>query len=354
VSLLVCPSPLRDAEELPSSLSSLPPAPDGPALPQPRGPVSRALIELLRDAPDATDGRAPIALSSTDEDAHLALHCIYELSYRGFAGVSDEWEWDPRVLAVRRTLERRFEDEVRRAVAVSGLTDGARTVQDVIDRFSGPSLSSFMAREGSREQFTEFCIHRSAYQLKEADGHSWGLPRFSGPRKAAFVEIQADEYGNGRIGEAHADLFASVLTALGTDAAYGSHIDAIPATTLATDNLVSLFGTQRRLRSALLGHLAGFEMTSVVPMSRYLQAARRLGLGPRVERFYAVHVDADTHHGALAATQLVGADPEADGLDSTEIRFGTAAMLVLEDRFARSVLDAWAAGRSSLRTASAA
>lgn len=41
-------------------------------------------------------------------------------------------------------------------------------------------------------------MHRSAYQLKEADPHSFALPRVpAGRAKAAFVEIQADEYGGG-------------------------------------------------------------------------------------------------------------------------------------------------------------
>ena len=222
---------------------------------------------------------------------------------------------------------------------------------EVLGRADGPSLSGHMAREGTRDEFVEFCVHRSAYQLKEADPHSWGLLRLSGPRKAALVEIQADEYGNGRVGQAHADLFADVLTALGVDATYGAHIDAIPAVTLATDNVVTLFGSHRRLRSALLGHLAGFEMTSVAPMSAYARAARRLDLGPAVERFYDVHVEADEHHGALASSRLVGGDPEADGLSTPDILFGAAAMSVLEDRFARHLLDSWARGRSSLRSA---
>ena len=51
-------------------------------------------------------------------------------------------------------------------------------------------------------------MHRSAYQLKEADPHSWALPRLSGPPKAALVEVQADEYGGGRPERIHAELFA--------------------------------------------------------------------------------------------------------------------------------------------------
>ena len=330
-----------------------------PPLPSPRGPLTEWLCRVLTRDPDdvASPGYrlhkavASIPDTTTDDDAQLALHCIYELSYRGFAGVDDAWEWAPPLLDLRRALEARFERDVRAAVERAGLTAGAATVAEVLGRASGPSLSGHMASEGTRAEFVEFCVHRSAYQLKEADPHSWGLLRLSGPRKAALVEIQADEYGNGRVGRAHADLFADVLVALAVDASYGAHLDAIPAVTLATDNLVTLFGGHRRLRSALLGHLAGFEMTSVAPMSAYARAARRLDLGPAVERFYDVHVEADEHHGALASSRLVGGDPEADGLSTPDILFGAAAMSVLEDRFARHLLDAWARGRSSLRTA---
>jgi len=56
-------------------------------------------------------------------------------------------------------------------------------------------------------QLRELCIHRSAYQLKEADPHSWALPRLHGGPKAALVQIQADEYGNGDPQRIHAKLF---------------------------------------------------------------------------------------------------------------------------------------------------
>ena len=56
-----------------------------------------------------------------------------------------------------------------------------------------PSLPTFIEREATAEQVLEFMIHRSAYQLMEADPPSWGLPRLWGTPKAAMVEIQADE-----------------------------------------------------------------------------------------------------------------------------------------------------------------
>ena len=130
----------------------------------------------------------------------------------------------------------------------------------------------------------EFAIHRSAYQLKEADPHTFAIPRLGGPGRSAMIEIQADEYGGGRPGEAHAELFAAAMTDLGLDATFGHYVDRLPGSTLATDNLVSLFALQRRLRGALIGHLALFEMCSVTPMSRYLAAARRIGEAPNLER----------------------------------------------------------------------
>ena len=144
-----------------------------------------------------------------------------------------------------------------------------------------PSLSKHLEREGTHAQLLEFVVHRSAYQLKEADPHSWALPRLSGPPKAAMVEIQADEYGGGRADRIHAVLFAKTMARLGLDSAYGAYLDLIPGITLATVNLMSLLGLHRRWRGAIVGHLALFEMTSSVPNRRYGAALRRLGATTR-------------------------------------------------------------------------
>jgi hypothetical protein len=77
-----------------------------------------------------------------------------------------------------------------------------------------PSLSRHLEREGTRDQMLEFIVHRSAYQLKEADPHSWALPRLTGAPKAAMVEIQADEYGGGDAARMHSALFAKSMNGL--------------------------------------------------------------------------------------------------------------------------------------------
>ena len=113
--------------------------------------------------------------------------------------------------------------------------------------------------------------HRSAYQLKEADPHTWAIPRISGQAKATMVEIQVDEYGNGNGSRMHSALFAETMTALGLDPRPNRYLNELPGFTLATVNLISFLALHRRLRGALVGHLALFEMTSVGPMGRYLK-----------------------------------------------------------------------------------
>src|SRR5438045_2693004 len=98
---------------------------------------------------------------------------------------------------------------------------------------------------------------------------------------------------------------AGVSTAAGVGvrtgvAVGGAYLDRLPGTTLATTNLISLFGLHRRWRGALVGHLALFEMTSVVPMARYSAALERLGVGRVARRFYDVHVEADAVHQFIA------------------------------------------------------
>jgi hypothetical protein len=285
-----------------------------------------------------------------DEDLQLALYCCYELHYRGFDGVDPDWEWAPGLLATRATLEAAFEGALIDGVGpVDAPADVAEGLRAAIDRAGGPSLSGHIASDGTLTQLRELCIHRSAYQLKEADPHTWALPRLHGAPKAAMVEIQADEYGGGAEADMHASLFADTMRSVGLDPTYGAYLDRIPGITLATTNLISLFGLHRRWRGALVGHLAGFEMTSVAPMGRYAEALVRLGIPEAGRRFYDVHVEADAWHEQLAAGALAGGLVDLEPELAADVVFGTEALLLVEERFARHVLRCWGEGRPSLR-----
>jgi heme oxygenase-like protein len=315
-------------------------------LPRPRGAVTEHLLDALA-GPVQPLPSAPAP--SDEEDLQLALYLCYELHYRGLPGIDERWEWEPSLLALRGGLERRFEADLRRDVPVPQQGDAMDVALRAIETADdSPSLSKHLERRGTLEQFLEFVIHRSAYQLKEADPHSWALPRLTGGPKAAMVEIQADEYGGGDPRRIHAQLFADAMDALGLDSRYGAYVDRIPGVTLATVNLMSMFGLHRRLLGAIVGHLALFEMTSSLPNRRYATGLRRLGF-PDATGFFDEHVVADAVHENVAAVDLAGGLARAEPALEPDILWGAAALIELEGRFARHLLRSWEAGRSSLR-----
>jgi hypothetical protein len=323
------------------------------ALPQPRGPVSEALLAALRKPPHALDA---VAVGDIDlEDLHLALYCCYELHYRGFAGVDDRWEWTPSLIAFRGALEARFEVELLDLVGAPGEPPEPAEIdvllRELMQDDAAPSVSTFIEREATSEQVLEFMAHRSAYQLKEADPHSWALPRLWGKPKAAMVEVQADEYGNGRPDAIHAELFARSMQAVGLNPAYGAYLDQIPGVTLATVNLMSFFGLHRRLRGAIVGHLALFEMTSSVPNRRYATGLRRLGYSEDACLFFDVHVVADAVHESVAAVDLAGGLAKQDPSLGADVLWGARALLEIDGRWARHMMSAWEDDESSLRPA---
>jgi hypothetical protein len=146
----------------------------------------------------------------------------------------------------------------------------------------------------------------------------------------------------------HSELFASTMLALGLDAGYGAFVDLLPGTTLATVNLITMFGLHRRLRGALIGHLAVFEMTSVTPMQRYSGALDRLGVATSARRFYDLHVIADESHEEIALHQMVAGLIEDDPALGPDVVFGARAVLFVEASFAAALLCSWQRGVSSL------
>ena len=323
-----------------------------PELPAPRGDLSAWLTERLREPALLPDEPPPVdpADPLTDEDFQLSLYVLYELHYRGFRGVDPDWEWEPGLLRVRAGLERSFEAAVR---AVAGPIDAATTdvpakLAELLEEYKGPPLGRYLEMHATLDQFREFVVHRSAYQLKEADPHSWAIARLSGPPKVALVEIQSDEYGGGRPERQHARLYAQTMEALGLDPTYGAYLGLIPGSTLATVNLMSLFGLHRRLRGAIVGHLALLEMDSTQPNRRYGNALRRLGFGPDATDFYDEHVEADAVHEALAAHDLAGALAASEPELTADILFGAQALLALDETVGKRQYAAFRAGESSL------
>jgi heme oxygenase-like protein len=322
-------------------------------LPSHRGEISEFLLAALRRTPHSL---ARLALPGIDDplgdhDLQLALYLCYELHYRGLPDVDERWEWEPSLLALRAQLEEIFEDALRQAVPLHDESPRGEPVDVALRAIAareGVALSPYIQRQASVQQVREFLVHRSAYQLKEADPHSWAIPRLDGPPKAALIEIQADEYGGGRPEWIHAELFARSMRSLGLDPTYGAYLDLIPGITLATVNQMSLFGLHRRLRGAIVGHLALFEMTSSIPNRRYGDGLRRLGWNGDATLFFDEHVEADAVHENVATVDLAGGLVRQDPSMQSSIIWGALTLAHLGERWAAHVLGCWEDGRCSL------
>jgi hypothetical protein len=320
------------------------------SFPLSRGPLSQALFAALSGTPGALETPSVHDDALTGDDFHLALYVAYELHYRSWPGVDDRWEWNPALIAFSSSLERAFEERLRDEIGTVGCSPErvADELWSILDA-APPTMSRFIEREASLAQLREFVVHRSAYHLKEADPHTWALPRLAGKPKAAMVEIQMDEYGSGNAARMHSQLFADTMQALGLDSTYGAYVDRLPGATLATVNLMSMFGLHRRWRGAIVGHLAAFEMSSSGPNRRYAAGVRRLGF-ERAAPFFDEHVEADSLHEQIAANDLAGGLAREQPELAPDILFGARALLAIDEHWTNHVLGAWAAGESSLFT----
>ncbi|WP_165777718.1 iron-containing redox enzyme family protein [Amycolatopsis antarctica] len=282
------------------------------------------------------------------DDLQLALYLCYELHYQGLAGVDDAWEWNLALLGLRAELEARFVEELRCRVAGGADTESALDAL-LVEPADAYGVSHHLRDSGQWRQVQELFVHRSAYHLKEADPHAWVIPRLRGRAKAAVVAVEYDEFGGGRAERMHSTLFANLMAESGLDTRYLAYLDAIPGTTLATVNVMSLFGLHRRHRGALVGHFAATEITTGPNAQRMETALRRMGAGPDVVLFYTEHIEADAVHEQVLREDVIGAVLEENPALAADVVFGIQASEYVEGRAAQRLLEAWRDGLSSLR-----
>lgn len=323
-------------------------------LPRPAGELSASIAAGIRRPGSSVDISAlpGPACALHELDFQLGLWMLYELHYRSFEDVSDDAEWEPELLVARLALEEIFDAALERECsaqvdrfAMGRLSDLPDDIFRLTETFEGPSIPEYVQRKATLDQVREFLLLRSIYHLKEADPHSFTIPRLTGAAKAGLVELQYDEYGDGKADRVHQDLFRTALRGAGLDPTYGAYVEAAPAETLAVSNVMSLFGLHRGRRAAAMGHLAAFEATSSVPCRRYAAGIRRVGLGDVVASYFDEHVEADAVHEQLAVrgicAALVADHPELQ----RDIVLGVVACLTLDRLAGVPLIAAWREGR---------
>ena len=136
-------------------------------------------------------------------------------------------------------------------------------------------------------------------------------------------------------------MYADALRAAGLDARYGAYIDEVSAVSLASANVMSLFGLNRRLRGAALGHLAAFEATSSVPCRKIAIGIERVGLPDAVTAYFHEHVEADAVHEQVATRDICGTLVAEDPLLRDDVLFGAACCLHLAALSGQELLQRW-------------
>lgn len=323
-------------------------------LPTARGPMSARVLDIFTGSDDLlsashVDLPSDVSFDGRSDDVQLALYLCYEVQYTGLPG-TEHLEWNVGLIEIRQTLERAFRAAIGEEIARSsagrrsaptGPDAVGATIRHLLASDDGPSLSRQMESSGTLEQMRDVIVHRSPYQLKEGDPHTAGVQRMNGRAKQILVQIQAGEYGADAPGRrTHAALFADTMCSLGLDPTPNAYLDVLPASSLAISNLISMFGLNRRWRGALVGQLAAFEMTSVIPMGRYAAGLLRMGAPDRARRFYDVHVMADAEHEVMAV-DMVEQQCTLEPATAVDVVFGVQSTLVVERWFAETLLRRW-------------
>ncbi|MEO5876834.1 MAG: iron-containing redox enzyme family protein, partial [Streptosporangiaceae bacterium] len=118
--------------------------------------------------------------------------------------------------------------------------------------------------------------------------------------------------------------------------------------TLATVNMMSLFGLHRALRGAMVGHFAAIEISTGPSARRMAGALERLGAGGRATLFYTEHIEADAVHEQVLRRDVIGGLLEHEPELAADVVFGIQATELLEGRLTDHLLARWDAGDDSL------
>ena len=320
------------------------------ALPAPRGPLSECVLAALRDEAPPRD--PPPVLEPYGEDAQLTLYCLYELHYRGFAGVDAEREWDPDLLRVRRALERAFlaalRADVPPATTSSGRSPGCSPSR------STPRAPACRTTCSARRSLAAARVPRAPLALPPQGSRSAGLgdpATARGRPRRRWSPSSTTSTARATRSACTRGCSPAMMDALGLDDRYGAYLDAAPAATLAEVNLMSLCGLHRAVRGALVGQFATVELTSSPGSDRLVRAMHRLGLHADgvgvLRRAHRGRRRARAAHAPRCARPAAGRRAQL----ADDVVFGIRASTLLADRFDDQLLTAWSNPRTSLRHA---
>ena len=310
----------------------------------PRGPLSLAVLSALSGR-SGTLGHVP-ALGDVDplvdDDFQLALYLCYQLDFSRAS--SPDWQWDQELLNFRSALEDAFVTRLREdvgAVKPKRTNDVVAGLHELIATASGPSVPTYLGQKGSLDQLREYLVHRSVNELREVDPYAYESSSLAG-RHTPVSMTTADRGSTADVTQRSRASFGDTMAAVNLDATPGAYVVRLPASTLATANLGTMFGQHSQWRAALAGLVAVLEMSSAASKEQFSITLARFGIGAEGRRFFETSLDLAAQEALIA--HLIRTEP---GLRA-DVLFGAACALRLEKRCSRYALGSWAKHRPSL------
>ncbi|TFB86318.1 iron-containing redox enzyme family protein [Cryobacterium algoricola] len=145
-------------------------------------------------------------------------------------------------------------------------------------------------------------------------------------------------------------LFAATMRGVGLDDRYGVYAGAVLAITLASFTTMSMFGSIRHRKIALMGHLAALKMTSAITNRLYADGFQLLGFDATVPEYSDAQVEADAVQEQVTGRDLAGSLAHDDRTTGADIMFGASTCLTPGGQVADQILTARENGKSCLRT----
>lgn len=284
-------------------------------------PLTERLQVALGAHPDSFDTRTTLL---TLLDVH-ALHLAPLDQLDG----AETWQHDPRVAALKRSLETRFRSRIDGGSA-DGWTDAGEALPRLARQEPVPPIYDWLAEHATRDELVEFVSLEGGPDADFDDLVAICQVGLTGAPKVTLGANYWDEMGRGTLRRVHTQLHDRMVRALG--------IRAVPATELPLEALErkvlnGYLATNRALQPELLGNLGLIECQAGPRCRQVVAAMRRLGVPPDALPFYEEHASVDPGHGREwidgAVVPLTRAHPEWN----QRIARGAAWRATVNDRF---------------------
>jgi hypothetical protein len=255
------------------------------------------------------------AYTDGDRDAlyqvHKALYLLYEDNLRPSGQSVAFNQYNPQLIGLRNTLERRWEAFEMARAAISP-DDVPADVEAFRARFKeicashsmvGHRLFDFLVHRASREDLVSFFLSDAAVIVRFCDLVVLSMVGVEDEIRPELAENFWDEMGRGRFQERHVRLYRDLLDYAGINLPGGSLVaddfsDHLEWQGLAGYNLYLFLCLHRKNQFRSLGALGAAEMMDPDQYAKVLAGCRRVGLEDEEKlSYYAGHAEMDIAHG---------------------------------------------------------